>query len=94
MKQYLGVVELEKTSTNYVFELTKELEHWQSGKKWVRIQEDGITIDVTSEIIQLIEEINEGLEKEKNDIKREVLAVFPDATGFDLGDGVAYVWRE
>ncbi len=93
MKQYLGVVNLEKSSTDYVFELTKELEHWESGKRWVRNQ-DGITFDVTDEVNKLICDIKNGLELEKADIKREVLAVYPDANGFDLGDGVAYVWRE
>lgn len=93
MKQYLGVVNLEKSSTDYVFDLTKELEHWESGKRWVRNQ-DGITFDVTDEVNKLICDIKNGLELEKADIKREVLAVYPDATGFDLGDGVAYVWRE
>ena len=93
MKQYLGVVNLEKSSTDYVFELTKELEHWESGKRWVRNQ-DGITFDVTDEVNKLICDIKNGLELEKADIKREVLTVYPDATGFDLGDGVAYVWRE
>ena len=44
--------------------------------------------------MHLIKEIEAGLELEKADIKREVLAVYPDANGFDLGDGVAYVWRE
>ena len=93
MKQYLGVVNLEKSSTDYVFELTKELEHWESGKRWVRNQ-DGITFDVTDEVNKLICDIKNGLELEKADIKREVLAVYPDANGFDLGDSVAYVWRE
>lgn len=93
MKQYLGVVNLEKSSTDYVFELTKELEHWESGKRWVRNQ-DGITFDVTDEVNKLICDIKNGLELEKADIKREVLTVYPDAAGFDLGDGVAYVWRE
>lgn len=93
MKQYLGVVNIDPKSTTYVFELSKELEHWESGKRWVGNQ-DGIIIDVTEEVNQLIKEIKEGLELEKADIKREVLLVFPDATGFDLGDGVAYVWRE
>ena len=93
MKQYLGVVNLEKSSTDYVFELTKELEHWESGKRWVRNQ-NGITFDVTDEVNKLICDIKNGLELEKADIKREVLTVYPDATGFDLGDGVAYVWRE
>ncbi len=93
MKQYLGVVNLDVKSTNYIFELNKELEHWKSGEKWVSYQ-DGIPQDVSEDIKQLIKEIEAGLELEKADIKREVLAVYPDAKGFDLGDGVAYVWRE
>ena len=93
MKQYLGVVNLKKSSTDYVFELTKELEHWESGKRWVRKQ-DGIVFDATDEVNKIICDIKNGLELEKADIKREVLTVYPDATGFDLGDGVAYVWRE
>lgn len=93
MKKYLGVINLDIKSTAYVFELSKELEHWKSGKKWVRYQED-LPENMTEDINRLIIEIEEGLEKEKADIKREVLAVYPDATGFDLGDGVAYVWRE
>lgn len=93
MKQYLGVVNLDVKSTEYMFELSKELEHWKSGEKWVRYQ-DGIPVDVTNEIKQIVRGIEEGLEKEKADIKREVLAVYPNAAGFDLGDGVAYVWRE
>lgn len=93
MKKYLGVINLDIKSTAYVFELSKELEHWKSGKKWVRYQKD-VPENMTEEINRLIIEIEEGLEKEKADIKREVLAVYPDATGFDLGDGVAYVWRE
>lgn len=93
MKKYLGVINLDIKSTAYVFELSKELEHWKSGKKWGRYQKD-VPENMTEDINRLIIEIEEGLEKEKADIKREVLAVYPDATGFDLGDGVAYVWRE
>jgi len=93
MKEYLGAVKIDSQSTTYIFELNKELDHWQSGEKLIKNQ-NGVSVDVSEEIKNLICEIKEGLEKEKAFIKREVLAVYPDAKGFDLGDGVAYVWRE
>lgn len=93
MKEYLGVVNIGSKSTTYIFELNKELAHWESGKKWVKNQ-NGVSVDVTDEVKNIICKIKEGLEKEKAVIKRKVLAVYPNAGGFDLGDGVAYVWRE
>lgn len=92
-KQYLGTLEVGKASTQYIRELQKELEHYKQGGRWIRNQ-DGIPVDVTQEIQKLAEEIEHGLSLEYTNIRQQVMDAYPNATGYDLGDGVVYVWRE
>ena len=92
-KQYLGTLEVGKASTQYIVELEKELAHYKQGSRWIENQ-NGIPVDITDEIKKLAEEIEDGLTLEYTNIKQQVMDAYPNATGYDLGDGVVYVWRE
>lgn len=92
-KQFLGAVNIDKKSTDYINNLRNELEHYEQGGRWFRFQK-GIEIEFTNELQNIIEDIKYGLDLEYENIRQQVVKVYPEATGYDLGDGVVYVWRE
>lgn len=92
-RQLLGLVEIGKQSTDYVKNIQFELEHFQQGGRWFKHQ-DGITTEFTNELQKIIEDLKYGLDLEHENIRQQVKSVYPDASGYDIGDGVVYVWRE